>query len=143
MGRGQAKIRVSPDLGHLVLALSFFLIDPRFGQKHWFLDPLRPNISNKKQRQSTVAAVTAVTRLRSSWPGRIPRPLFLGGSGKSGKKVPRSRGVEPPTLGSLSPRCVPLRHGRPLFLTKIYGCSGTPVFPGFAETVPKLVVLPN
>ncbi len=71
-----------------------------------FAGEMRP--AYQAREPACLLSSTAVIRLRSSWPGRIPRPLFFSvAPEKSGEKVPRTS-----DLRDLNLRCVPLRHGR-------------------------------
>jgi hypothetical protein len=68
-----------------------------------FAREMRP--AYRAREPACLLAFIAVIRLLSSWPGRIPRPLlFSVAPEKSGEKVPRTRGVEPPTFGRLKPK---------------------------------------
>jgi hypothetical protein len=54
-----------------------------------FAGEMRPAYQTREP--ACLLASIAVIRLRSSWPGRIPRPLFLGGSGKNPARKAHAR----------------------------------------------------
>jgi hypothetical protein len=67
-----------------------------------FAGEMRP--AYRTREPACLLASIAVIRLRSSWPGRIPRPLFLSGSGKIRRESPAHAWSQTSELRDLKPK---------------------------------------